>query len=264
MVRPAGAGGVAARSRGAIEGDELVRANWEKQLLNRAPGMGSPVDATLPQILAGYPARAWMIAGSCTRGKVSWVPWENPVGYVLWCTRCRCRISRRGACVLNGLRRRGEPVHQMIDLIAVLVTLLLTGSELAIGVFVHPVLSKLQDAAHAEAAKPLARLLGRVMPFWYAAAFLLVVVSLLTRDNGSWSWWVCLSSAALLAVTVPFSLICLVPINNRVAAWDLNALPGDWKSDRRRWDQFHSARIVILVLASVAIVAAALLRSGAA
>jgi hypothetical protein len=64
----------------------------------------------------------------------------------------------------------------MVDLIAVLVTVLLTGSELAIGVFVHPVLSKLQDAAHAEEAKSLARLLGGVMPFWYAAALLLKTV----------------------------------------------------------------------------------------
>src|SRR6266850_1830231 len=93
-------------------------------------------------------------------------------------------------------------MHQMIDLIAVLVTVLLTGSELAIGVFVHPVLSKLQDASHAEAAKTLARLLGRVMPFWYAAALLLVVASLFTRATGSWSWWASLSSAALLAVAV--------------------------------------------------------------
>ncbi len=149
-------------------------------------------------------------------------------------------------------------MYQIVDLIAVLVTLLLTGSEFAIGVFVHPVLSKLQDASHAEAAKALARLLGRVMPFWYAAALLLVVASLFTRATGSWSWWASLSSAALLAVTVPFSLICLVPINNRVAAWDLNALPGDWRSDRRRWDQYHVIRIVILILASVAIVAAVL------
>ena len=151
-------------------------------------------------------------------------------------------------------------MDQTIDLIAVLVTVLLAGSELAIGVFVHPVLSRLQDAAHAEAAKPLARLLGKAMPFWYAAALLLVVLSLLTRAVGTWSWWTCLSSAALLAVTVPFSLICLVPINNRVAALDLNALPGDWKSDRKRWDQYHALRIVILVLASVAIVAAVLWR----
>jgi hypothetical protein len=68
----------------------------------------------------------------------------------------------------------------------------------------------------------------------------------------------------LLAVTVPFSLICLVPINNRVAAWDLNALPGDWKIDRRRWDQYHSIRIVILVLASITILAAALWRPSVA
>ena len=155
-------------------------------------------------------------------------------------------------------------MHQTIDLIAVLVTALLTGSELAIGVFVHPVLSKLHDGAHSEAAKPLARLLGKVMPFWYAAALLLVVVSLLARAVGTWSWWACLTSAALLTVTVPFSLICLVPINNRVAAWDLNALPGDWKNDRRRWDQYHSVRIVILVLASLATIAAVLWRSGVA
>ena len=109
-------------------------------------------------------------------------------------------------------------MHQMIDLIAVLVTVLLTGSELAIGVFVHPVLSKLQDAAHAEAAKLLARLLGRVMPFWYAAALLLVVVSFsLALAAVGLGGRVC-RYPALLAVTVPFSLICLVPINNRVAA----------------------------------------------
>ena len=54
-------------------------------------------------------------------------------------------------------------MNQMIDLIAVLMTVLLTGSELAIGVFVHPVLSRRQDAAHSESAKPLAQLLGRVM-----------------------------------------------------------------------------------------------------
>jgi uncharacterized membrane protein len=152
----------------------------------------------------------------------------------------------------------GEPVRQAIDLIAVLSTVLLTGSELATGAFVHPVLSRLQDAAHAEAAKPLARLLGKVMPFWYAAALLLVVGSLLARAVGTWSWWACLSSAALLAVTVPFSLICLVPINNRVAAWDLDALPDDWKSDRRKWDQYHSIRVVTLVLASAAIALATL------
>jgi hypothetical protein len=151
-------------------------------------------------------------------------------------------------------------VDQAIDLIAMLVTVLLTGSELAIGVFVHPVLSKLHDAAHAEAAKPLARLLGKVMPLWYAAALLLVVVSLLTRASGNWSWWACLLSGALLAITVPFSLICLVPINNRVTAWDLNALPGDWKSDRKKWDQYHAIRIMILVLASVTIMAAVLWR----
>lgn len=141
----------------------------------------------------------------------------------------------------------------MIDLIAVMVTVLLTGSELAIGVFVHPVLSKLQDAAHAEAAKPLARLLGRSCRFG-------------TRPHCSVSSFRCsltlsalgLGGRVIVRSPVPFSLICLVPINNRVAAWNLNSLPGDWKRDRRRWDHYHAIRIVMLVLASVAIVLAAL------
>jgi uncharacterized membrane protein len=155
-------------------------------------------------------------------------------------------------------------VRQMIDLVAILGTVLLTGVELAIGVFVHPVLSKLRDAAHVEAVQPLARLLGKVMPFWYAAALLLVVASLLARAVGTRSWWACLSTAVLLAVAVVFSLILEVPINNRVASWNLNALPGDWRADRRRWDQYHSVRIAILVLASLALLAAALWQPGVA
>ena len=158
----------------------------------------------------------------------------------------------------------GKLAHQVVDLIAVLVTLILTGIELAIGVFVHPVLSRLHDAAHAEAAKPLAKLLGKVMPFCYAAALILVVISLFARAVGTWSWWACLSSAVLLAVTVPFTLVCLVPINNRIAGLNLNALPGEWKGDRRRWDQYHSIRVVILMLASVAITVAVLWRPGVA
>ena len=153
-------------------------------------------------------------------------------------------------------------MHRTIDLIAIFATVLLTGVELAIGVFVHPVLTKLQDAAHAEAAKPLARLLGRVMPFCYAAALLLVIGSLLTRAAGTWTWWTCLSSAALLAATVPFTLICLVPLNNRIAALNLERLPDNWKEDRRRWDRFHAIRVVVLLLASVAILSAALRRPG--
>ena len=159
---------------------------------------------------------------------------------------------------------RGGPVHRAIDLVAILVTVLLTGNEVAIGVFVHPVLSKLRDATHAEAAKPLARILGKAMPFWYAGALLLVVVALFARAVGTWSWWACLSSAGLLAATIAFTLICLVPINNRVAEMDLDTLSGDWKEDRRRWDQYHAIRTVILVLASIAITAAALWRPGVA
>ena len=96
------------------------------------------------------------------------------------------------------------------------------------------------------------------MPFWYAAALLSVAAALFAHTVGTRPWWGCLSSAILLAATIPFTLICLVPINNRVAALDLNALPDGWKHDRRRWDQYHAIRIVMLAMASVAITAAVL------
>ena len=48
-------------------------------------------------------------------------------------------IERTAIKPNHKLYDRGKPVYQTIDLIAVLVTVLLTGSELAIGVFVHPV-----------------------------------------------------------------------------------------------------------------------------
>ena len=190
----------------------------------------------------------------------------------LWWPSCQSRVAPGRLGASGGWRRDARPalewafcervelMHQTIDVIALLITTLLTGNELAIGAFVHPVISKLHDAAHAEAAKPLARILGKVMPVWYAGAILVVVVALFTRPVGSLSWWACLTSAVLLAVTVPFTLICLVPLNNRVAALDLSALPGDWKNSRKRWDQYHMIRICILVPASVALIVAAIWR----
>jgi len=51
-----------------------------------------------------------------------------------------------------------------------------------------------------------------------------------------------------------FSVVFPVPINNRVAAWNLDALPPDWREDRRRWDRLHAFRVVILLVALISLV----------
>ena len=44
----------------------------------------------------------------------------------------------------------------------------MTGSEIAIALFVHPRLSRLDDAVHVRAVQALAIGLGAAMPYWYA------------------------------------------------------------------------------------------------
>jgi hypothetical protein len=49
----------------------------------------------------------------------------------------------------------------------------MTGNEIAVAVFVHPRLNRLDDAVHVRAVQALAIGLGAAVPFWYALTCLL-------------------------------------------------------------------------------------------
>ena len=129
---------------------------------------------------------------------------------------------------------------------------LLVGNEFAIAAFVHPTLNRLPDHAHAAGASALARLLGRVMPFWYALATLLACseAALRRHETGTWPSLL-LVSAILWMASIVYTILALVPINNRVASWSPDTLPTDWKSLRTRWDQLHRWRVLLLFTAWV-------------
>ncbi|RYZ77250.1 MAG: DUF1772 domain-containing protein [Proteobacteria bacterium] len=55
-------------------------------------------------------------------------------------------------------------------------------------------------------------------------------------------------SSALFLAALLFSFVGPVPINNRIAAWNLNALPANWKSECTRWNTLHAIRTVMLLL----------------
>ena len=59
--------------------------------------------------------------------------------------------------------------------------------------------------------------------------------------------WVIVGAAAPFAASIGLTIAVLVPINNRVAVWDADALPSDWTLQRRRWDRFHALRVAILL-----------------
>ena len=151
---------------------------------------------------------------------------------------------------------------QFIELAAVVVAGTMVGNELAVALFVHPQLWRLDEATHVRAVQPLAAVLGAVMPFWYAATLLgSLGVALLVRPAGSPGHVLALAAAGLFAAMIVYTLLLPVPINNQVARWRPEALPANWRELRRRWDALHAFRVVVLAVALVLLVAACLASS---
>ncbi len=139
---------------------------------------------------------------------------------------------------------------EILNLVAIMVAGLMVGCELAIAAFIHPTLDGLPDEAHQPAASAIARVLGTVMPFWYNLTFLLTLaeVVLQLRQSGHLPIWFAASAALWLLASV-YSLIALVPVNNRIKSWETSTPPPDWKTYRRRWDMHHRWRTALLTIA---------------
>ena len=143
----------------------------------------------------------------------------------------------------------------ILETIAIVVAGTMTGNEIAIGFFVHPRLSRLDDAVHVRAVQTLAIGQGAAMPFWYALACLL---SLATTFFAQSTWdtprWLALGATALFIAMSIYSVLLPVPINNQVARWQPDSLPSNWRELRNRWDTFHAIRVGFLVVALVLLV----------
>ena len=76
-----------------------------------------------------------------------------------------------------------------LDIIVLTIAGSLVGNEFAIAAFIHPVLTRQTDQVNSVAATALAKVLGKVMPFWYALVALLTgALSLVDHHTtGSWS-----------------------------------------------------------------------------
>ena len=143
-----------------------------------------------------------------------------------------------------------------LEVATIVVAGTLTGSELAVAVFVHPRISRLEDEVHVRAVQTLAKVLGMVMPFWYALTFLLALaVTFVALTTRSTPWWLALASTVLFALISVYSVLLPVPINNQVARWQPDSLPANWRDLRRRWDLLHAIRVAFLVIALILLVA---------
>jgi Domain of unknown function (DUF1772) len=127
---------------------------------------------------------------------------------------------------------------------------LMIGAEFAVWVFINPILWKLEEQASAEAVRLFAAKLGKVMPFWYAGNFLLLVTEVILL-RGRPATELLAAASAIWAAVIILTLLFLVPINNRLAQPGVVLPPGEAHRQHRRWDAMHRARVVALCAAFV-------------
>jgi hypothetical protein len=147
------------------------------------------------------------------------------------------------------------------DTMTAAVTAMMAGNEFAVSAFIHPQLRRLDGRAHAQAAAPIAAVLGKAMPVWYSLAFALLVGAVFEHRPISHGPGLCLALAASLwAATIVFTVTMLAPINNRIARMNFELPYNALLSDCTRWDLLHRIRVVMLMV-SVFLLLAGLLQS---
>lgn len=138
----------------------------------------------------------------------------------------------------------------VFDIVTILVVGLMIGTELAVSAFINPILGRLDPEAETAATRLFARRLGKAMPFWYILSLLLIVAEASVRRHEPGDIWL-VSAAALFVLTIVFTLIFLVPINNRLAGTQDQIFPDVLKRQHKMWDTLHRGRVLILALAMV-------------
>ncbi len=147
-------------------------------------------------------------------------------------------------------------MQHVLAVVTVVVFGTMVGVEFSVAVFVNPIFDRLPNDGGLAARSDGARVLGRVMPFWYIGSLVLGAVWAAVARGGSGAALV-LGGTLLILLSVVMSLLLLVPINSRVKTWSRDGVPADWKQQLGRWDRFHFVRVGVIVLA-FALFAAAL------
>lgn len=150
------------------------------------------------------------------------------------------------------------------DVLTATVTGTMVGNEFAIATFIHPQIKKLSNNTHAQIATPVASVLGKVMPFWYALTLVLILGAALEhRPLTTGPSLFILLAAAILTLTIIFTIAMLVPLNNRIAGMDPDHPYECWLQDRCRWDKLHQVRVILLVMTLLLLLTGLLAGAGA-
>jgi uncharacterized membrane protein len=127
---------------------------------------------------------------------------------------------------------------------------LMIGVEFAVSAFINPILWKLEQKAQSQAVQLFARKLGTVMPFWYGLNLILLIgEAIVLRDRPGVG--LLGAAAGIWVAVIVFTLIFLVPINNRLADEHSSTPVERANREHKRWDRMHRARVLALGIAMV-------------
>jgi len=97
--------------------------------------------------------------------------------------------------------------------------------------------------------------LGGPMAILLPLALLSALVTLVLLGQGVRAaafWWL-LAGFLLMVAALVITLVVEVPIDNKIEAWTVATLPGDWRSIQSRWESFHTIRTFLSIAAVVAV-----------
>ena len=131
---------------------------------------------------------------------------------------------------------------------------LLIGVELAVSVFINPVLERLDERTRSQTVQMFATRLGRAMPFWYGINLALVITEAILHRNQQ-GLTLLIAAACIWAVAILLSILFLVPINNRMMRLDGSTFSDEAQREHNRWTTLHHIRVLALIVATVCFLA---------
>lgn len=205
---------------------------------------GSELDWTLvrpPRFTAGTPGGELRVVTEGQPGRVGHIVRPDLARFLLDCATDHRHV--REALAVGSSSSAPEPI-KLRPRLAVLLSGLLTGSELTSWGIVHPTLWRLEHSEQVRAEKLVYRRFGTVDPFLQTAtitACFAAAQGMRGRDRA-----LALAAGASYSLMLAITLIGNMPINLRVFRWDeAHGDPEQWRTLRRRWDRLHTARIAL-------------------
>ncbi|HEY8997437.1 MAG TPA: DUF1772 domain-containing protein [Edaphobacter sp.] len=138
----------------------------------------------------------------------------------------------------------------LLDITTITIIGLMVGNELTVSLFINPVMRQLDPATQARPLSLFAALLGRVMPFWYILCLALLLTEAVLRHSTS-AFPGLLAATGLWIATILYTVLFLVPINNRIAALQSAHPIADWIPQHERWNRLHIFRIATILIALI-------------